>query len=515
MSTRSKILFLISLLLIGATILIKVIIGMWVNLNSILAALAGVSFVLAVASDFRLYRDFFTMRTTKHGLNMGALILLVLTLIVCVNYLANKHNFTWDLTQEKLNSLSDQSVSILKGLKDDVEFKVFFRGPQATEDKQRVRAVLDNYQDYSGRIHVRYINAYVENQLALEYMKDMPERDAQPVLVYLDRGSRRIRVDAPYDEAAITSALIKATREGEAKIYFLQGHGEKTPVGTDDTGLKELAKSLEEGSFKVDTLNLLDKKEIPSDASVLAIVGPVVPYLDTELKWLRDYALKGGKLLIALDPGTKQNLANLTKTLGVQYQNNYVFTQSSMIQGGGPATILGRSFDQASDITKSFPSGGVFGVFPLTSEVDPAADKSKNIQVDELVKTDAFSFTVVDPTKPLTARPELKAVTIAVESHGKLEDKPDAKSFSAVIFGDSDFMSNRAIMLGVNRDLILNAIAQLSDQKDLISIRPKIPKGSIVTLTSYQRLTFIILGLSLPVILLILSGVMWFRRRGA
>jgi ABC-type uncharacterized transport system involved in gliding motility auxiliary subunit len=286
-------------------------------------------------------------------------------------------------------------------------------------------------------------------------------------------------------------------------------------VGTDDTGLKELATSLEESSFKVDTLNLLDKKEIPGDASMLAIVGPVVPYLDAELKWLRDYAAKGGKLLIALDPGTKQNLANLTKTLGVQYQNNYVFTQSSMIQGGGPATILGRSFDQSSDITKSFPSGGVFGVFPLTSEVDPAADKSKDIQVDELVKTDAFSFTVIDPTKPLTARPELKPVTIAVESRGKLEDKLEAKSFAAVIFGDSDFMSNRAIMLGVNRDLILNAIAKLSDQKDLISIRPKIPKGSIVTLTSYQRLTFIILGLSLPVVLLVLSGVIWFRRRGA
>jgi ABC-type uncharacterized transport system involved in gliding motility auxiliary subunit len=513
MTNRAKILFLISFLLIGATILIKVIVGAWLNLNSILVALAGVAIVFAVASDFRLYRDFFTMRTTKHGLNMGALIVLVVTLLVCVNYLANKHNRTWDLTQEKLNSLSEQSISILKGLKDDVEFKVFFKGPQATEDKQRVRSVLNNYEDQSGKIRVRYINAYVENQLALEYMKDMPSSDAQPVLVFLDKGNRRIKVDAPYDEASITSALIKATREGEAKVYFLHGHGEKTPEGTDDSGLKELARSLEDASFKVETLNLIDKKEIPKDAAMLAIVGPVVPYLDAELKWLREYADAGGKFLIALDPGTKQNLANLTKTFGVQYVNNYVFTQSSMIQGGGPATILGRSFDQGSDITKSFPSGSVFGVFPLTSEVQPAPDRSKDIKVDELVKTDSFSFTVVDPTKPLTERPSMKNVTIGVEASGKL--KPDGKPFSAVIFGDSDFMSNRALMLGVNRDLVMNAIAQLSNQTDLISIRPKVPKGSIVTLTSYQRLAFVMLGLSLPVILLIMSGVMWFRRRGA
>ncbi len=517
MSGKSKILLLIAFLLTGATIMIKVLAGTWINLNTVLMVLAGLALVLAVAFDYRLYADFFTMRTTKHGLNMGALIVLVFTLLVCVNYLAYKHNKTWDLTQEKLNSLSDQSVGILKGLKDDVEFKVFYKGPQAQEDRQRVKQILSSYQEFSGKIHVRYINAYVENTLALEYMKDLPEKDASPVVVFLEKSGKRVRVDAPFDEASVTSAMIKVTRTNEAKIYFIEGHGEKLLGSEDDSGLSEFVKSLGEASFKVEGLNLLDKKEIPKDASVVAIVGPVVPYLESELKILREYAAAGGKLFLALDPGQRHNLANLTKSLGVQFANNYVFTQGTMIEGGGPATVLGRAFEQNSEITNSFPSGSVFAVFPLASEVGPAADKPKDFTVSDIVKTDGFSFTVSDPTKPLTEKPQGRAVTVGVSVKGQFGNGKNAaaKPFEAVIFGDSDFISNRALMLGVNRDLGLNSIAQLAEQKDLISIRPKVPVGTIVTLTSVQRLSIVIAGLLLPVILLILSGVMWFRRRGA
>lgn len=125
MSRISKILFLIAFLLTIATVLLKIMTGIWLNLNTVLAIAACGAVAVAIVLDARLYWDFLTMRTTKHGMNMGAWIVLVLTALVCVNYLASRHNKTWDLTQEKLNSLSDQSVNLLKGLKDDVEFKVF------------------------------------------------------------------------------------------------------------------------------------------------------------------------------------------------------------------------------------------------------------------------------------------------------------------------------------------------------------------------------------------------------
>lgn len=517
MSLKAKICFMGAFLALVSLAAIQVITGAWINLNTVLLAIAGGLVVVAILLDWRLYYEFLTMRTTKHGMNMGAMILLAVVCLVCVNYLANKHNKTWDLTQEKLNSLSDQSEKILKGLKDDVEVKVFYKGPQAAEEKQRAKQNLALYQDASNKIKVRYINAYVEQQLALEYLKDLQDRDAAPVIIIMEHKGKKTRIDDSFDEAALTAALIKVTREGEQKIYFVQGHGEKDISADDDTGLKELVSALTESSFQVEKLNLLDKKEVPADAKAVAIIGPTLPYLDNEIQALRDYAARGGRLFVALDPGVRQNLANLTKSLGVQFENNYVLSLLQ-IYGQGPATVIGRSFDPSSDITKSFPTGAKYAVFPLVSEVKAAQGKPEEIEVKNIVKSDERSFTRVDPTKPMTEAPKTESVSVGVEVKGHLDakDKADAaKAFAAVVFGDSDFISNRGLFLGVNRDLAVNAFAELTNQKDLLSIRPKLPKGTMMVLTSYSRLFIIVALMALPVLLLVTSGVMWFRRRGA
>jgi ABC-type uncharacterized transport system involved in gliding motility auxiliary subunit len=459
---------------------------------------------------------------------MGAMIVLVVTFLVCVNYLANKHNKTWDLTQEKLNSLSDQTTSVLKALNKDLEIKVFYKGPQAAEEKQKVKQSLALFEDYSNKVHVRFINAYVEQALAMQYVSDLQEREGAPVVVIMDYGNKKIRVDDGFDEASLTSAIIKATREGETKVYFVQGHGEKDLMSDDDQGLKEFAKALGEASFQVEKLSLMDQKEVPADAKVVAIIGPTVPYLENELQALRKFVHGGGRLFLALDPGLRHNLAGLTKSLGVQFENNFIFSMLQ-IYGQGPATVIGRTFDASSEITKSIPTGGKYAVFPLVSEVKAAQDKPASVELKEIVKSDERSFTVVDPTKPPQAQPKTQMITLGVEVKGTLpsldkakdkdkekkDDNSAAKAFQAVVFGDSDFLSNRGLFLGVNRDLALNAFAGLTNQKDLLSIRPKLPKGSIVVLTQVSRLMIIISFMALPILLLLTSGVLWFRRRGA
>jgi ABC-type uncharacterized transport system involved in gliding motility auxiliary subunit len=299
-------------------------------------------------------------------------------------------------------------------------------------------------------------------------------------------------------------------------------------MSDDDQGLKEFAKALGEASFQVEKLSLMDQKEVPADAKVVAIIGPTVPYLENELQALRKFVHGGGRLFLALDPGLRHNLAGLTKSLGVQFENNFIFSMLQ-IYGQGPATVIGRTFDASSEITKSIPTGGKYAVFPLVSEVKAAQDKPASVELKEIVKSDERSFTVVDPTKPPQAQPKTQMITLGVEVKGTLpsldkakdkdkekkDDNSAAKAFQAVVFGDSDFLSNRGLFLGVNRDLALNAFAGLTNQKDLLSIRPKLPKGSIVVLTQVSRLMIIISFMALPILLLLTSGVLWFRRRGA
>ncbi len=528
MSKASKICFFSAFLCLVVLAAFQVMAGGWVAFNYILLGAAGVLIGLAIFMDLKLYWDFLTMRTTKHGMNMGAMILLTVTLLVCVNYLANKHNKTWDLTQEKLNSLSEQTTKLLDGLTENLEVKVFYKGPESAELKAKIKQSLKMYQEYSNKVKVQFVNMYVEQQLALQYLTGQNDIESAAVMLFIDHKGRKVRVDE-FDESGLTAGIIKVTRVGAAKVYFVQGHGEKDMTSDDDQGLGQFVKALTEASYEVEPLNLLDKKDVPEDAAAVGIIGPVMPYLENELQALRAYITRGGRVFLALDPGVRHNLAGLAKTMGVEFSNNYIFSMLQ-VQGQGPATVLGRRFDSGSEITKSIPSGTAYAIFPLASELKSAGEKS--FEVKELVKSDERSFTVTDPTKPVTTQPKTQAVAIgfdvkgtieplaAAASKGKKDEKPATettvgKAFQAVIFGDSDFISNRALFVGVNRDLAMNAFAELTNQKDLISIKPKLPKGTIVMLTQYSRLTIIVLLMALPVLLLVSSGVMWFRRRGA
>lgn len=512
MSKKAKISFFLAFLSLIVTVALQVMTGMWINLNSVLLAVAGGFVVLAIAFDWKMYWEFLTMRTTKHGMNMGAMILVVITLLVCFNYLANRHNKSWDVTQEKLNSLSEQTTSLLKNLKSEMDVKVFYKGASGQEERQRIKQNLQPYQESSPNLKVEYLNSYVDSEMALRYLKDLPDQQATPVFVFIEYKGKRVRAEPPFDEAALTSAMIKATREGETKVYFVKGHGEKDLDSDQDQGLREFARALQEASFKVESLNLIEKKSIPTDAAAIAIVGPSVAYLDEEIKWIRDYVRDGGKIFLALDPGQRHNLANLTKTLGVEFQNNYVLTTKPLV-GWGPVGILGLNFDPLSPITRSFPTGASFAVFPLASELKIAQDKPADLDVKELVKSDESTFTVTDPTKPIMAPPKTHSVTVGISAKGKIPES--IKPFEAVVFGDSDFISNRGMAIGVNRDLAMNALAELANQADLISIRPKMPKGTVLVLTGFQRLAIVIVGLTVPLALLIAGAIIWFRRRGA
>jgi ABC-type uncharacterized transport system involved in gliding motility auxiliary subunit len=89
--------------------------------------------------------------------------------------------------------------------------------------------------------------------------------------------------------------------------------------------------------------------------------------------------------------------------------------------------------------------------------------------------------------------------------------KPETR---VVVFGDSDFATTAALGLPGNRDLFMNTIGWLSQQENLISIRPKEPDDRRVTMTAVQQNNVTILSLLLIPGLVFGAGVYsWWRRR--
>ena len=88
-----------------------------------------------------------------------------------------------------------------------------------------------------------------------------------------------------------------------------------------------------------------------------------------------------------------------------------------------------------------------------------------------------------------------------------------------VIFGDADFASNNVLnsVRGAfgNGDLFRNSVNWLTEEKELIAIGPKKPQMHIMPpLTPAQQNTiFYGTAVFLPLTILILGGVVWWRRR--
>ncbi len=94
------------------------------------------------------------------------------------------------------------------------------------------------------------------------------------------------------------------------------------------------------------------------------------------------------------------------------------------------------------------------------------------------------------------------------------DDKPSKPEGRVVAFGDSDFASNALLGFQGNKDFVLNSVAWLAEDADLISIRPKEPEDQRIFLTREQQSSVAWLTLVLlPGLFVVLGIATWWRRR--
>jgi ABC-type uncharacterized transport system involved in gliding motility auxiliary subunit len=98
---------------------------------------------------------------------------------------------------------------------------------------------------------------------------------------------------------------------------------------------------------------------------------------------------------------------------------------------------------------------------------------------------------------------------------GAAQPAESSKEFSAIIYGDSDFLANRLIHNNLNRDLVENSFAWLTHDADLITIRPKQPKGTHLEMPTGSYYALVLSLLLISVVLFGSSIGIWIRRRTA
>jgi ABC-type uncharacterized transport system involved in gliding motility auxiliary subunit len=484
--------------------------GELLRFSKILLIAGGVFLLAGIILGFSGIIRFFSKRSSQLGTNTTILSIAVVAILGILNYLGYQHHRRFDLTSEKLYTLSDQTRKIVSGLKQDVEVVRF-----AKDADVRLNDLLDEYKNLSSHFKYRTVDPQEKPEIANDYgAKRLGD-------VIVAAGSRKQTLEPSFggeiSEQDITSAILKVTTTKEKTVCFVTGHGEKALSDSGPHGYSRADQGLKNEEYKTESVNLITSNGVPSECTVLVIAGPTQAYFPQETQEITKYLDGDGKALIEVDPITEDkqaepNLDDIFKAWNISAGSNVVIDASGMgrLFGAGPEIPLVVDYGD-SPITKNLQRTMTF--FPLARTVS-IADKSKSDpEAVELLKTSARSFTKAKLAHEVSYDP--KTDTIGPLSLGVAANRVNGTTNARlVVIGDSDFASNEAIGQTSNGDLFLNTVDWLAQDENLISIRPKSVANRNVTLTDSQWSLLKWVNIIILPGLFILAGIIiWWKRR--
>lgn len=223
--------------------------------------------------------------------------------------------------------------------------------------------------------------------------------------------------------------------------------------------------------------------------------------------------MAAGKPFSYLIRGTDPQLGAVMDPWNIKVGDDYVIDVSGVgrLLGAGPAIPLVIDYGD-NPIVSDFKGSMTF--FPLARTVAIANTSKTEPQATELLKTSAASFTVAslgngtvkyDPKKDQRGPLSLG---VAVENKsGKVDPR-------LVVIGNSEFATNQWEGQQRNGDLFFNSVNWLTEESNLISIRPKQVANRRVTLTeAQQRGLQWVSTVFVPLLVIIAGIIVWVKRR--
>ena len=304
---------------------------------------------LYVAFDPAQVGRMLTGRGTFFAATAGGLGLVLVVAVGVVDYVgAVNVPKQWDLTKNKIYTLSDETQKTVKGLTQEVHAYAFYTSTD--KDYGAVKDLLDRYHDLNAKM---FLPEFLDPDKSPAKVKELGiKKDSGPALV-LEVGHQQDKVQA-LSEEGLTNAVIKLSHGAEKKIYFSIGHGEADIKDKEARGYAQVVQALENEGVKSGTINLLDMKEIPADTAAVVVAGPQKALLPQESTALGQYLKLGGHVLVALDPQIDSGLDGLLKSYGMQLNNDEVIDPVSKFVGADLNIPVVSQYAQNSPITKDF-----------------------------------------------------------------------------------------------------------------------------------------------------------------
>jgi ABC-type uncharacterized transport system involved in gliding motility auxiliary subunit len=468
-----------------------------------------VGLALYVLFDPQRVRELMGARQARYGSNALILTIAVIGLIVVINVVVNGLTARWDLTEDKTNTLSKESISALQSLRASVKADAYF-----TTTSSSAQALLNSYKAASGgKFDYEFIDP---NQNPVKATADKVTTDGTIVLKEGDR-SEKVSIAS---EQEITNGLVRLDNPGTRAVYFLTGHGEYSP--DDSTGERSYATAkqyLQNKNYKVATLNLLADRKIPADALALIIAGPDKALSADEVNLIKDYLKNGGSLVLLSEPLFTTHFGTDPDPLAAYLESDYG------IKLGNDLII---DLDYQSSVSVAVV--GSYGDHPITQKMKSQAvlmPTARSVQAVKSTSADVTSTILALTTQNSwgeTSADELKSSKVAFTQGQDLAGpvplgiaaENSSTKARVVVLGDADFAGDKSQAFNAygNGDFLMNTIDWAAKQDSLISLTAKQNTQRILIVNSQVTMGLILLG---TVFLIpgavIVGGIVAFIRR--
>lgn len=446
-----------------------------------------------------------------------------------------------DVTSNKIYTLSEESKNAISTLDQDIKIYIF-----GIEEDASVVGLIKQYCDANKRISYEMLS----NETNMEKVQEFDLQDGYSIVIIESGESRKI-IDAStefssYDyttyaqvdttEQVLTNSILALSTANKPKVYFVQGHEEyslKTDGSQSELGV--LATYLNNEAYDVETLDLAITGKVPEDCNVLAIMSPNTDFLENEAQAVIDYINKGGNVFLTRDVLNKDSqLVNFQKILdlyGVSIENGYVVENDVNSAIPNYPFIFKPVMSEASNITSSINSDS-YMVIAYAEKLNFLPEEqlqTLNVTYEELLSTSDSAIYITNLGADLqtaAATSQVGKALIAAEVTKTISgaDTEEPVQSKLIISGTGSFMTDYVVSqlssqyplsyIGSNKDFGINAIAELSDKENSLTIRKEMSGTSYVyTATTKQNAIVLAIIFVLPILIIIAGIVIWRIRR--
>lgn len=441
----------------------------------------------------------------------GSLTLLVCAAALLVGILANlaagaaPAQYTkFDLSQEKIYSLSEKTEKLLDGLTQDVTLYLVAR---PGNESLMLSTLLEKYAGRTGRVTTVTVDPVSNPAFIKQYTDDTVNENS--VVVVCGGKSKVIdwsdimRVD--YDvtansqtqvfdaEALITSAVNLLSGAKRPVLYVLAGHGEYAL----DSQFTDL---IEKDNYEIRELNLLSTGGVPADASLVLASESSADISAQEKAYLQSYLDGGGNLLLLTDylkegyPHWEELAAGYGLALapGVVVEQN-----TSYYLSGYPTFVLPQLREHA--ITQGLLGSNQLYLIASAQALTSPENMPQGVSVSRLLITSENAYLATEEEASETG---VFCLAAAAEKTGAAPSRFVWITSTSML---NDYFDS--YVSGANSDFVLNTLGWLAGMEESSTIRPKslLTEGVLLTASQANFWSGLLVGI-IP-ILLVGAGV--------